>query len=120
MALLQLCKACGPAFGPFVDEDLVQLLLSTIVHTNRFVRETTFLVAAELATLVNAHAADVAIAVPAFRSRLAAALVRPAPYAPARSGAAAAAHHPSGPGRRPCGQLVAGTDGILCLRPHLP
>lgn len=53
MALLELCKACGSAFASSVDEELLNLLLDSIPHPNRFVRETAYYVCAELSDLVH-------------------------------------------------------------------
>lgn len=46
--LQAVVEGCGPAFLPFVDQDLLDLVFSTLSHTNRFVRETGYYVCAAL------------------------------------------------------------------------
>ncbi|MCL4127138.1 UNVERIFIED_CONTAM: hypothetical protein GTU68_045495, partial [Idotea baltica] len=46
--LESMIKGCGDKFIPFIDQELLELLFTTLVHTNRFVRETGFTVCAAL------------------------------------------------------------------------
>ena len=41
-ALKQAVRGCGSSFQPFITSELLELLFSTLEHTNRFVRETGF------------------------------------------------------------------------------
>lgn len=43
-----MIHGCGADFQPFVDQDLLNLIFQTLVHTNRFVRETGFYVCSAL------------------------------------------------------------------------
>lgn len=46
--LQAMIDGCGAFFQPFVDDDLLQLIFTTLTHTNRFVRETGFYVCSSL------------------------------------------------------------------------
>nr|KAG5714484.1 hypothetical protein BaRGS_006930 [Batillaria attramentaria] len=46
--LQSVIGGCGYAFNQFVDQELLDLIFSTLTHTNRFVRETGFYVCSSL------------------------------------------------------------------------
>lgn len=48
--LQSVIGGCGYAFNEFVDQELLDLIFSTLTHTNRFVRETGFYVCSALVT----------------------------------------------------------------------
>ena len=59
-ALQHVVEKCGGAFEPHLNSDLIQLVFTSISHTNRFVRETGYKVVAaivmipgELCTRIN-------------------------------------------------------------------
>lgn len=43
-----MIQGCGDQFGAYIDDGLMQLVFSFLVHKNRFVRETGFLICAAL------------------------------------------------------------------------
>ncbi|XP_064405972.1 uncharacterized protein LOC135351009 [Halichondria panicea] len=42
LALKHAVRGCGPSFQPFITSELLELIFTTLEHTNRFVRETAF------------------------------------------------------------------------------
>jgi len=47
-ALQQAVVGCGSSFEPFITSDLLQLIFSSLKHTNKFIRETGFKVLAAI------------------------------------------------------------------------
>lgn len=46
-----IVTSCGHLFNPFVDQELLDLIFETLLHTNRFVRETGFYVCAAIVSI---------------------------------------------------------------------
>eukprot|EP00039_Didymoeca_costata_P003973 m.70800 g.70800 ORF g.70800 m.70800 type:complete len:669 (+) comp12166_c0_seq1:27-2033(+) len=57
-ALLEIIRSCGTSFAVYVDDELLDLLYNSLSHANRFVRETSFLVCAELSETIHGSEAD--------------------------------------------------------------
>ncbi|KAJ4426515.1 hypothetical protein ANN_27329 [Periplaneta americana] len=51
--LQAMIDGCGANFQPFVDDELLHLIFTTLTHTNRFVRETGFYVCSSLVSCGN-------------------------------------------------------------------
>ncbi|PSN56963.1 hypothetical protein C0J52_10867 [Blattella germanica] len=51
--LQAMIDGCGANFQPFVDDELLNLIFTTLTHTNRFVRETGYYVCASLVSCGN-------------------------------------------------------------------
>eukprot|EP00050_Salpingoeca_kvevrii_P013114 m.26834 g.26834 ORF g.26834 m.26834 type:complete len:692 (-) comp4672_c0_seq1:180-2255(-) len=58
-ALLEVVKATTNDFAPYLTHHLLDLLFESLKHTNRFVRETSYLVCAELTTVLQYNQAAV-------------------------------------------------------------
>ena len=43
-----MIDGCGPRYNAYIDQNLLDLIFITLVHTNRFVRETGYYVCASL------------------------------------------------------------------------
>lgn len=50
-ALQHVVEECGAAFEPHLTSDLIQLVFTSLSHTNRFVRETGYKVIAAIVTI---------------------------------------------------------------------
>lgn len=54
-ALQYMIEGCGSHFHSFMDEELIAIILKTLTHSNRFVRETGFYLCSSLFLSINSE-----------------------------------------------------------------
>lgn len=73
-ALLEIVRALGPLFSSFITTELLALILVSLEHINRFVRETSYYVCEKLTDVVHSNPTAVTILVSEFDFKMAAQL----------------------------------------------